>query len=142
MAIQAQYPDLIRGYDLVGEEDQGHTLLFHSQSLIQGFNFSQSGSNHTFNYYFHAAETSWPNDVFPSEFGDDSSTLDNTYDAIVFQTHRIGHGLGFFKHPKLYPYLKERSIAFEICPASNQILGIGFYLFLFNFLRFKIFLHF
>ena len=38
MAIQAQYPDLIRGYDLVGEEDQGHTLLFHSQSLIQGFN--------------------------------------------------------------------------------------------------------
>jgi hypothetical protein len=75
--------------------------------------------------------------VFPSEFGDDSSTLDNTYDAIVFQTHRIGHGLGFFKQPKLYPYLKERSIAFEICPASNQILGIGFLYVFIQFFKIK-----
>jgi adenosine deaminase CECR1 len=66
--------------------------------------------------------------VFPSVFGDDSSTLDNIYDAIVFQTHRIGHDMGFFKHPKLYPYLRKRGIAIEVCPASNQMLGIGLFL--------------
>ena len=36
IAIQRLFPDLIRGYDLVGEEDRGHTLLFHSESLIKG----------------------------------------------------------------------------------------------------------
>ena len=37
--IQKSYPDFICGYDLVGEEDAGHTLLYHSSSLISGFNF-------------------------------------------------------------------------------------------------------
>ena len=119
---QAMYPDLIRGFDLVGEEDQGHTLLFHSKALIEGFNYSYN-SNNTFGFEFHTAETNWPNDFRPAKYGDDGSTLDNIYDAIVFKTHRVGHGIGFVKHPNIYPLLKERQIAIEACPASNQILG-------------------
>ena len=45
------------------------------------------------------------------------------YDALVFKTHRIGHGLAYAKHPSLLPVIRDRGIAIEICPASNQILG-------------------
>ncbi|CAF0982894.1 unnamed protein product [Didymodactylos carnosus] len=118
--IQRLYPDLIRGYDLVGEEDQGHTLLFHSDSLITAFNRSQT-SNGSFNLVFHAGETNWPDDYLSSD--DDVSTFENIYDALVLRTHRIGHGLSLAKRPDMYQYIRDRQIAIEICPASNQILG-------------------
>ena len=126
MAIKTQklYPDFIKGYDLVAEEDQGHSLLFHADSLISGFNYSYTSSNSSFNYFFHNGETNWPSDFMPPQFGDDTSTSNNVYDAIVFNTHRIGHGLTYIKHPNLYQYLRDRNIAIEICPASNQILGL------------------
>lgn len=120
--LQNLYQDMIRGFDLVGQEDSGHTLLFHRDSLIEGFNFTQS-SNKTFNLVFHTAETSWPDDIEPAQIGDDVSTLDNIFDAILLKTKRVGHGIGFVKYPKLYKYLIEREIAIEVCPASNQILG-------------------
>jgi adenosine deaminase CECR1 len=122
LSLQGFYPDFIRGFDLVGEEDLGHTLLFHRDSLIDGFNYTLA-TNHSFSLVFHAAETNWPDDVEPSQVGDDVSTLDNAFDAILLNTRRIGHGLGFVKYPHLYPYLKKREIAIEICPSSNQILG-------------------
>ena len=73
LAIQTQksYPTLIRGYDLVGEEDLGHTLLFHSDSLIEAFNYMTKGSANTFSLNFHVAETNWPDDYKPALFGDD-----------------------------------------------------------------------
>lgn len=120
--LQEKFPEFIRGYDLVGEEDAGYSLLFHSDSLIDGFNRSLN-KNPGFNYFFHAAETNMPEDDAVSRYDDSVSALDNIYDAIVFKTYRIGHGLGFIKHPELYPYLKDRNIAIEICPSSNQILG-------------------
>jgi adenosine deaminase CECR1 len=106
----------------VGEEDIGHSLLFHSDALIQGLNYSLN-SNESFKYYFHTGETNWPTDIYTSEYSEDSSTDDNVFDAILFKTKRIGHGLAYFKHPNLYPYLKNNKIAIETCPASNQILG-------------------
>ncbi len=121
--MQKSYPNFIRGFDLVGEEDAGHTLLYHSDSLIEAYNFSYN-SNKSFRFDFHAGETNWPNDVQPTQNGDNAATASNIYDAIVFKSHRIGHGLAYAKHPALLPYLKERDIAIEICPASNQILGM------------------
>lgn len=122
LQMQAQFPDMIRGYDLVGEEDAGHTLLFHSDTLMKGFNYSQS-SNGTFDLVFHTVETSWPQDLAPAQYGDSVTTLDNIYDSILLKTHRVGHGFGLFKHPELYKYLQKREIAVEVCPSSNQILG-------------------
>ncbi|CAF1018353.1 unnamed protein product, partial [Brachionus calyciflorus] len=87
-----------------------------------GFNYSQS-SNGTFNLVFHTAETNWPQDLEPAQFGDAVSTLDNIYDSIILRTSRVGHGIGLIKHPDLYKYLIDRQIAVEVCPASNQILG-------------------
>ena len=125
LAIETQkkFSDMIRGYDLVGEEDLGHTLLFHSDSLIEAFNYMENDSKHTFTLNFHVAETNWPDDFNPTMDGDDVSTLNNVYDSLLMHTHRIGHGLGFIKHPELYPFIKENKIAIEVCPTSNQILG-------------------
>ncbi|CAF1071022.1 unnamed protein product [Rotaria sordida] len=116
------YPDFIRGYDMVGEEDQGHTLLFHSDTLINAFNYT-STSNGSFNFLFHSGETNWPENHIPSVPDDSVSAFENIYDALVFRTHRIGHGLSLTKRPDLYQYIRQRQIAIEICPASNQILG-------------------
>ncbi|CAF1231950.1 unnamed protein product [Adineta steineri] len=120
--LQQSYPDLIRGYDMVGDEDLGHTLLFHSENLINAFNYSQI-SNRSFNLLFHAGETNWPEKHIPSNHGDGVSTFENIYDALVLRTHRIGHGLSLAKRPDMYKYISERKIAIEVCPASNQILG-------------------
>jgi len=120
--LQRLYPDFIRGYDLVGEEDQGHTLLFHSDNLINLFNYSKQ-TNNTFNLLFHAGETNWPEEYLPANFGDDVSTFENIYDALVLRTRRIGHGISLAKRPDLYNYIREQQIAIEICPTSNQILG-------------------
>jgi adenosine deaminase CECR1 len=120
--LQDSYQDFIRGFDLVGEEDQGHTLLFHSDSLRLAYNKSRL-SNGTFGLYFHTVETNWPEDMIESQYGDNVATLENIYDSLVLDTHRIGHGLGMIKHPKLYDWIKNKQIAIEVCPASNQILG-------------------
>jgi hypothetical protein len=125
--MQRDHADLIRGFDLVGEEDGGHTLLYHSQSLIEGFNYMQTEESEGFGFEFHAVETNWPRDMVPAQFGDDGPTADNVYDSIVFGTRRIGHGLGVIKHPGVYGMIKRRGIAIEACPSSNQILGECFY---------------
>ena len=54
---------------------------------------------------------------------DHVSALQNAYDAILLGAKRIGHGLGFIKHPYLLQLMKERGIAIESCVNSNQILG-------------------
>ncbi|CAF3497404.1 unnamed protein product [Rotaria sp. Silwood1] len=120
--LQRTYPDFIRGYDMVGEEDQGHTILFHSDSLMNAFNYSKT-SNGSFDLFFHAGETNWPENHLPSNYGDAVSTFENIYDALVLRTRRIGHGLSLAKRPDMYEYIRERQIAIEVCLASNQILG-------------------
>lgn len=122
MKIQDSFQDFIRGFDLVGEEDQGHTLLFHSDSLRSAVNKSRL-SNGTFGLYFHTVETNWPDDSLISQYGDNVATIENIYDSLVLNTQRIGHGLGIIKHPHLYEWIKNKNIAIEICPASNQLLG-------------------
>lgn len=120
--LHRTYPELIRGYDMVGDEDRGHTLLYHHQNLIQLYNYSQL-NNETFHFFFHAGETNWPEEHLPSHIDDGVSTFENIYDALLLRTRRIGHGLSLAKRPDLYPYIRQENIAIEVCPASNQILG-------------------
>ena len=117
------YPDLVRGFDLVEEEDKGHTLLYHSDSLIKARNYGKFESNDTFKLYLHNGETNWAENQPIYRSSDDVSTLENIYDAIVLEAHRLGHGLGYIKHPQLYKVLIENNIAIELCLTSNHILG-------------------
>lgn len=45
-------------------------------------------------------------------------------DAIALGTKRIGHGYALAKHPKLLNILKEKDIAVEVNPISNQIVKL------------------
>lgn len=42
-------------------------------------------------------------------------------DAILLGSLRIGHGYALAKHPTLLQLVKERDIAIEINPLSNQV---------------------
>ncbi|XP_015127297.1 adenosine deaminase 2 [Diachasma alloeum] len=104
--MKRTYPHFFAGFDLVGQEDKGKTLKSYADKLNAGKN--------EINYFFHAGETNW--------YG--TSTDDNLIDAVLLNTKRIGHGYAIVKHPKVLDYIKKNKIAIEICPISNQVLGL------------------
>lgn len=107
------FPDLIAGYDLVGQEDGGRPL---KDILPELFWFrkvcAQEGVEIPF--FFHAGEC----------LGDGSDTDQNLFDAILLGTRRIGHGFSLYKHPLLIEMVKEKKILVESCPISNEILRL------------------
>lgn len=48
----------------------------------------------------------------------------NLYDAILLGSKRIGHGYALARHPLLMEKFREKNIAIESCPISNEILGL------------------
>lgn len=117
--LQNKYPHMIGGYDLVAEEDRGYSLLFFIEDFAELYE-----QNKTIPFYFHTAETNWPKDLQTSLHPmDPVSTLDNIYEAVILGSKRVGHGLGFIKHPYLMQILKQKQIAVEINPVSNMLLG-------------------
>ncbi|XP_036341199.1 adenosine deaminase 2-like [Rhagoletis pomonella] len=101
-----RYPDFVIGFDLIGQEDKGKALQAFA-SILQ--NLPKSAK-----YFFHAGETNWL-----------GSSVDlNLVDAILLNTTRIGHGYSLMKHPLLSKAVKERDIALEISPLSNQVLNL------------------
>uniref|UniRef100_V5GQC6 Adenosine deaminase n=2 Tax=Anoplophora glabripennis TaxID=217634 RepID=V5GQC6_ANOGL len=101
------YPDFVAGFDLVGQEDLGYPLIDFIPQLLK---LKDKGTK----FFFHAGETNWNGE----------STDLNLFDAILLNTTRIGHGYAILKHPALYDVVKERKIALEISPISNQVLKL------------------
>ena len=96
-----------------GQEDAGLPLKhWLPEILTMRKKTSELGIDLPFN--FHAGETH-------DHTGDTDSNL---YDAILLGTKRIGHGFSLTKHPHLMKLCKERGIAIETCPISNEILGL------------------
>lgn len=104
--LQQKYPDFLVGFDLVGQEDLGRPLNSYVEKLKE---ISQNGR-----FFFHAGETNWFN----------TAADENLIDAILLNTKRVGHGYSLFKHPILWAAFKERDIAIEINPISNQVLHL------------------
>ena len=48
----------------------------------------------------------------------------NLFDAILLNAKRIGHGYALASHPLLMEIFKEKNIAIESCPISNEVLGL------------------
>ncbi|KAK3086871.1 hypothetical protein FSP39_024690 [Pinctada imbricata] len=114
-----KYPHLVAGYDLVGEEDRGYSLLFFMKDFAK---LQDNGT--TIPFFFHTAETNWPDDLITSIRSDDPfSAMQNVYEAVILGAKRVGHGIGFLHHPYLMKQLKKRQIAVEANPVSNKMLG-------------------
>jgi adenosine deaminase CECR1 len=104
--LKKEFPDLVVGFDLVGQEDTGMPLSKYVSRLQE---ISSNGR-----YFFHAGETNF--------YG--SETDLNLIDAILMNATRIGHGYSLMKHPVLWNAVKARDIAIEIAPISNQVLHL------------------
>jgi len=111
--LKEKFPELIAGYDLVGQEDLGRPLADVTPEL---FWFKKKCAEHGVEipFFFHAGET----------LGDGDETDDNLFDAILLGTRRIGHGFSLYKHPVLVEMVKERKILVESCPISNEVLRL------------------
>lgn len=104
--LQKKFPNFLVGFDLVGQEDTGKPLKDYVERLKE---ISQNGR-----FFFHAGETNW--------FNTDADV--NLIDAILMNTKRVGHGYSLYKHPVLWAAFKEKDIAIEISPISNQVLHL------------------
>jgi len=61
----------------------------------------------------------------PFFFHDGESTSRNNtnlFDAVMLDSRRIGHGFNLYYFPVLFPIIKERNIAIEVNPISNNVL--------------------
>ncbi len=113
IAVKKAYPDLVAGFDLVGQEDLGRPLAdmtpelfwFRKRCLEEGVDIP---------FFFHAGEC----------LGDGDETDHNLFDAILLGTRRIGHGFSLYKHPLLVEMVKQKKILVESCPISNEVLRL------------------
>ncbi|KAI9806430.1 MAG: hypothetical protein M1833_003617 [Piccolia ochrophora] len=111
--VKMDYPDLVAGFDLVGQENLGRSLKsltpeffwFRKRTMEEGLDIP---------LFLHAGEC----------LGDGDETDHNLVDALLLGTRRIGHGFSLFKHPLLIDMVKEKRILVECCPISNEILRL------------------
>ncbi|KAK3117160.1 hypothetical protein LTR53_001739 [Teratosphaeriaceae sp. CCFEE 6253] len=113
ITMKQRFPNLIAGYDLVGQEDLGRPL---SELTPELFWFKKTCAEEGVNipFYFHAGET----------LGDGDAIDENLFDAVLLGTRRIGHGFSLYKHPLLVDMVKEKKILVESCPVSNEVLRL------------------
>lgn len=121
--LTSKYPDFIAGFDLVGQEDIGEYyfqmffFLYSKLTQISGPPLKHflpellKMSNLT-KLFLHAGETLWNGAI----------TDENLIDAVLLNATRIGHAYAILKQPEVLKMVKERNIALEICPISNQVL--------------------
>lgn len=108
-----KFPELISGFDFVGQEDRGRPLVdllpeifwFKKRCMEEGVEIP---------FFFHAGEC----------LGDGDETDENLFDAVLLGTRRIGHGFSLFKHPLLIENVKQKAILIESCPISNEVLRL------------------
>lgn len=106
VSLNKEFPDMVVGFDLVGQEDINNPLVRFTDKLRK---FEK-----TTPYFFHAGET--------NGYGSEADL--NLVDAVLLNSRRIGHGYSLYKHPILWKMVKKKGIALEICPLSNQILRL------------------
>ncbi|TFY65706.1 hypothetical protein EVG20_g5389 [Dentipellis fragilis] len=113
MALKQEFPHIIAGFDLVGDENVNNPLTDYIPQLLK-FKQRVKDLGLDLPLILHAGET----------ISDGGKADNNLYDAILLGTKRIGHGYSIVKHPKLMEMCREQDILIEICPISNEILRL------------------
>ena len=101
------------GFDLLGEESEGFPLSYFAPELLQ-FKKDCEEAQVEIPFLFHCAET--------LEVG--GETDGNLLDALLLGSKRIGHGYALDRHPYILEQMKKNNVCLEICPISNEILGL------------------
>ncbi len=109
LAERERDPGRVAGFDLVEEEDRTHGTLFFAPEILAARREAERRGL-TLPLFLHSGETS-------------RAESENLYDAVLLGARRIGHGLALVRHPLLMEMARERGIAIEVCPISNQVLG-------------------
>jgi adenosine deaminase CECR1 len=112
IAARAQ-ADMSQGFDLVGHEEMGNELRHFVPEFLE-FQKECKKSDLEIPFLFHCGETLQVGDKVDG----------NLFDAILLKSKRIGHGYAIARHPLLMEIFKEKKIAIESCPISNEILGL------------------
>ncbi|KAF8912035.1 hypothetical protein CPB84DRAFT_1812196 [Gymnopilus junonius] len=81
IALKKEFPHLIAGFDLVGDENVYKPLIYYAEALLR-FRERVEKEGLDIPFIFHAGET----------LGDGTEADENLYDAILLGTKRIGHG--------------------------------------------------
>lgn len=106
--LKQAYPDIVRGFDAVSQEDPGNTTVSYL-SVWETIPQLERQYQVTMPFFFHDGETDTRNNT-------------NLIDAVLLGSHRIGHGFNAMWMPRVKEELKLRKIPLEVCPLSNQIL--------------------
>jgi adenosine/AMP deaminase-like protein len=109
LAQRERDPGRIVGFDLVEEEDRTHTTAFFAPELLDARR-EAARNGLALPLFLHSGETN-------------RAQSENLYDAVLLGAPRIGHGLALVRHPLLMEMVRERGVAIEVCPISNQVLG-------------------
>jgi adenosine deaminase CECR1 len=97
----------------VGEESKRQPLKAFIPELLE-FKQRCHRENVDIPFLFHCGET--------LDIGND--TDGNLYDALLLGAKRIGHGCALARHPYVMEQMKKSNICLELCPISNEILGL------------------
>jgi len=109
LAERERDPSRVVGFDLVEEEDRTHGTLFFAEEILAARREAERRGL-ALPLFLHSGETS-------------RASSENLYDALLLGARRIGHGLALVRHPLLMEMVRERGVAIEVCPISNQVLG-------------------
>ncbi|KAK0742372.1 hypothetical protein B0T21DRAFT_361220 [Apiosordaria backusii] len=111
--LKKEYSNYIAGFDLVGEEGKGHPLHYFTKQLLR------------FQKACQLAGTQIPLLLHCGETLDNGGETDrNLLDALLLGSKRIGHGFALPRHPLIMEQMKKHNICVEVCPISNEILGL------------------
>ncbi|KAK3401964.1 hypothetical protein B0T20DRAFT_389884 [Sordaria brevicollis] len=113
MKLHPKYGKYIAGFDLVGEEGAGQPLKAFIKEFLE-FKAKCTKAGVEIPFLFHCGET--------LDVGTD--TDGNLVDALLLGSKRIGHGFALAWHPYVMQQMKKNNVCVEVCPISNEILGL------------------
>lgn len=116
--LKKAYPDLICGFDLVGAEDRPNNIGFYADLLLDFVADTKKEFGEPIPFIFHAGES------LLDTGGSHNPENSNLYDSLLLNCKRVGHGYALLKHPVLAQKYRERKICLELCPISNELLGL------------------
>jgi adenosine deaminase CECR1 len=106
--LSQQYPKVVLGFDLVGEEETLNPISTYVPALaeLRGRSIAEG---RPFKYFFHAGESINPR-------------IDSIRHSLSLGTSRIGHGINLQHFPAEMDLVRERGVLVELCPISNMLL--------------------